>query len=234
MKQIITLSLVAFFTLSTPKAMACDGHGHSNTYTWHTMSIAPILEEIAERKATPEQVYTTLVNHFIADHIPLQETFEKLGHDGQEYKSFAAMYKEQTKKSQLPVDATMEEFIVKLKDIRGTKKYAAHCAGQMYDLYNYILENDFSQDKQDLMMATLQVYIESAHFWDYQNNFFDLSPKAAAAPVKYEFFESEVFYRTFMGMQELGFGSDEAHIIASFETAYQSALCRNCGMWWEM
>lgn len=37
-----------------------------------------------------------------------------------------------------------------------------------------------------------------------------------------------------MGMQELGFGSDEAHIIASFETAYQSALCRNCGMWWEM
>jgi hypothetical protein len=234
MKYFVSTLLLLTTVFSGQKAIACDGHHHSNTYTWHTIALLPMLEAMAEGKVNAEEAYHAVVNTMIADHLPVQETLEKVGLDIKKYKPFADHYFEVTGKK-LPADKKVEAFIQKMLEIRSTKKYAAHCAGKLYDMYNEVYgDESLSPEMQELMIATLQVYIESAHFWDYHLNFHDLAPKHAASPVKFEVNDVEVFYRTYLGMQLLGFSGDDAHIVASMETAYQSANCKSCGMWWEM
>jgi hypothetical protein len=161
--------------------------------------------------------------------VPVQQVLDKAGLTEKEHTDLSKLYKKKMGKM-LPDNPTVDSYILRLANIRNETQYAAQSAEKMYAMANDIRENVADMALKDALLATLWVYIESAHFWDFQLNFFPLSAKIES-PARRDTKDAEVFAKAFLQMKDLGLDNEEAHIIASIETAYQAALCKDCGVW---
>jgi len=225
----LVLQVIGFFAL-----FAQHDHDHDHLYErmdiLHTKSIVSSLDRISKGQASEDTVFGLILKSFSDQKIPVEDIFKKAGLDIHQHTDIYAFYKEQKGRLFSP-NPGLKKYLFKMAKVRNSQPYAAQSYTEQFQITQDIKLHVPEGLLQQTLLATTMVFMESAAFWDYQLNFHPTLAPSVEDPIRRDSRDASIFSSAYQAMRELGLCHEDAHIIASVETAWQAAFCSGCGVW---
>jgi hypothetical protein len=159
----------------------------------------------------------------------LQEAYQVLGQASVVHTDILALYKTQTGKA-FKQDQQVLACVEELKSIRSKQTYMSGCAVALQDIRIKFSGSVKDPLLLDALYSIIDFYEEDGSFWDLAASTYELSPKIKDA-VRRDTWDLDHFSNYYMALRELGLKHEQAHAVASLETAYEAATCKHCGVW---